>query len=48
MTNFDCAMVLLGFLYNIISDTGAVAMEEVEAVARAIIELRRSEGAGAK
>ena len=48
MTNLDCAIVLLGFLYNVISDTGTVAMDKVEAVARAIMELGRNEGAGAK
>lgn len=33
MTNLDCAIVLLGFLCNIVSDTGTVAMDKVEAVA---------------
>ena len=48
MTNLDCAIVLLGFLCNVVSDTGTVSMDKVEAVARAIMELGRSEGAGAK
>ena len=48
MTNLDCAIVFLGFLCNVVSDTGTVAMDKVEAVARAIMELGRSEGAGAK
>lgn len=43
MTNFDCAIVLLGFLCNTVSDTGTVAMEKVEAVARAIMDLGKSE-----
>ena len=48
MTNLDCAIVLLGFLCNVVFDTGTVSMDKVEAVARAIMELGRSEGAGAK
>ena len=48
MTNFDCAMVLLGFLCNVVSNTGIVSTDEVEAVARAIMELGRNEGTGAK
>ena len=48
MTNLDCAIVLLGLLCMAVSDTGTVSMDKVEAVARAIMELGRSEGAGAK
>ena len=48
MTRLDCAIVLLGFLCNAVSNTGTVAMDQVEAVARAIMALGRSEGAGAK
>ena len=48
MTNLDCAIVLLGFLCKTVFDNGAVSMDKVEAVARAIMELGRSEGAGAK
>ena len=48
MTNLDCAIVLLGFLCNVVSNTGIVSTDEVEAVARAIMELGRSKGAGAK
>lgn len=48
MTNFDCAIVLLGFLCNMVSDTGTVSMDKVEAVARAIMELGRSEGVSAE
>lgn len=48
MTNFDCAIVLLGFLCNAASNTGTVSMDKVEAVARAIMELGRNEGTGAK
>ena len=48
MTKLDCAIVLLGFLCNAVSDTGIISTDEVEAVARAIMELGRSEGAGAE
>ena len=48
MTNLDCAIVLLGFLCNVVSDTGTVSMDKVEAVARTIMELGRNEGTGAK
>ena len=48
MTNLDCAIVLLGLLGKSTSVNGAVSMDKVEAVARAIMELGRSEGAGAK
>lgn len=48
MTNLDCAIVLLGFLCNVVSDTWIVSMDKVEAVAKAIMELGRGEGAGAE
>ena len=48
MTNLDCAIELLGLLRMAVSDNGVVSMDKVEAVARAIMELGRSEGAGAK
>ena len=48
MTNLDCAIELLGLLCNVVSDTGIVSMDKVEAVVRAIMALGRSEGAGAK
>lgn len=48
MTNLDCAIVLLGFLCNVVSNTGTVAMDKVEAVAQAIMALGRNEGTGAK
>lgn len=48
MTNFDCAIELLGLLGKSASVNGTVSMDKVEAVARAIMELGRSEGADAK
>ena len=48
MTRLDCAIELLGLLCNVVSNTGIVSTDEVEAVARAIMELGRSEGAGDK
>ena len=48
MTNLDCAIELLGLLSKSASVNGIVSMDKVEAVARAIMELGRSEGAGAK
>ena len=48
MTNLDCAIVLLRFLCKDASVNGAVSMDKVEAVARAIMELGRNEGADAK
>lgn len=48
MTNLDCAIELLGLLGKSASVNGIVSMDKVEAVARAIMELGRSEGAGAK
>lgn len=48
MTNLDCAIELLGLLDKSASVKGTVSMDKVEAVARAIMELGRSEGAGAK
>ena len=48
MTRLDCAIELLGLLCMVVSDKGVVSMDKVEAVARAIMELGRSEGAGAK
>ena len=48
MTNLDCAIELLRLLCKSASVNGAVSMDKVEAVARAIMELGRSEGAGAK
>lgn len=48
MTRLDCAIELLGLLCKDASVNGVVSMEEVEVVARAIMELGRSKGAGAK
>lgn len=48
MTNLDCAIVLLGLLCIAVSENKVNIMDKVEAVARAIMELGRSEGAGAK
>ena len=48
MTRLDCAIELLGLLGKSASVNGAVSMDKVEAVARAIMELGRSEGAGIK
>lgn len=48
MTNLDCAIVLLGLLCMAVSKNEVNIMDKVEAVARAIMELGRSEGAGAK
>ena len=48
MTRLDCAIGLLGLLGKSAPVNGTVSMDKVEAVARAIMELGRSEGAGAK
>lgn len=48
MTRLDCAIELLGLLYIAVSKNEINIMDKVEAVARAIMELGRSEGAGAK
>lgn len=48
MTRLDCEIELLGLLGKSASINGTVSTDEVEAVARAIMELGRSEGAGAK
>lgn len=48
MTRPDCAIELLGLLCESASVKGVVSMDKVEAVARAIMELGRSEGTGAK
>ena len=48
MTRLDCAIELLELLCNVVSNTRTVTMDKVEAVARAIMALGRSEGAGAK
>nr|DAV69835.1 MAG TPA: hypothetical protein [Caudoviricetes sp.] len=48
MTRLDCAIELLGFLCKEVSVNGTVAMDKTEAVARAIMELGRGEGAGAE
>ena len=48
MTRLNCAIELLGLLCKTVFDNGIVSMDKVEAVARAIMELGRSEGAGAK
>mgnify|MGYP006987462853 CR=1 FL=1 len=48
MTRLGCAIELLRLLCKFASDNGVVAMEKIEAVARAIMELGRSEGAGEK
>ena len=48
MTRLDCAIELLGLLCNVVSNTRTVSTNEVEVVARAIMALGRSEGAGAK
>lgn len=48
MTRLDCAIELLGLLCESASVNGAVSMDKVGAVARAIMELGRNEGADAK
>ena len=51
MTRLDCAIELLGLLCMAVSENKVNKvniMDKVEAVARAIMELGRSEGAGAK
>ena len=48
MTRFDCVIELLGLLCESASVNGAASMDKVEAVARAIMEIGRSEGAGIK
>ena len=48
MTRLDCAIELLGLLCMAVSENKVNIMDKVEAVARAIMELGRSEGAGAK
>lgn len=48
MTRFDCVIELLGLLCESASVNGAVAIDKMEAVARAIMELGRGEGAGTK
>ena len=48
MTRLDCAIELLGLLCESASVNGAVSMDKVGAVARAIMELGRSEGADVK
>lgn len=48
MTRLECAIELLGLLGKSASVNGIVSMDKVEAVARAIMELGRSEGADAK
>lgn len=48
MTRLDCAIELLGLLGKSASVNGTVSIDKVEAVARAIMALGRSEGAGAE
>ena len=48
MTRLECAIELLGLLCESASVNGAVSMDKVGAVARAIMELGRGEGAGTK
>lgn len=48
MTRLGCAIELLRLLCKFASDNGVVAMDKIEAVARAIMELGRSEGADVK
>lgn len=48
MTRLDCAIELLELLCKSASVNGEVSMDKVEVVARAIMELGRSEGAGAE
>lgn len=48
MTRLDCAIELLGLLCMAVSENGLFSMDKIEAVARAIMELGRSEGADAK
>lgn len=48
MTRFDCVIELLGLLCESASVNGAVSMDKVEAVARAIMEIGRGEGTGTK
>lgn len=45
MTRLGCAIELLRLLCKFASDNGVVAMEKIEAVARAIMELGRGERA---
>ena len=44
MTRLECAIELLELLCNVVSNTRTVSTDEVGAVARAIMELGRSEG----
>ena len=46
MTRLDCAINLLGLLCGAVSRNEMNIMDKVEAVARAIMELGRSEGVG--
>ena len=48
MTRLECAIELLELLCESASVNGAVSMDKVGAVAWAIMELGRSEGAGTK
>lgn len=48
MTRLDCTIELLGLLCESASVNGAVSMNNVEAVARAIMELGRNEGVDTK
>lgn len=48
MTRLGCAIELLRLLCKFASDNRVVAMDKIEAVARAIMELGRGEGADAK
>ena len=48
MTRLDCAIELFGLLCMAVSKNEINIIDKVEAVARAIMELGRSEGAGAK
>lgn len=48
MTRLECAIELLGLLCESASVNGAVSMDKVGAVARAIMELGRDEGVDAK
>lgn len=48
MTRFECAIVLLELLSEFASVNGAVSMNKVEAVARAIMELGRGDAADTK
>ena len=48
MTRLDCTIEFLGLLCIAVSENKVNIMDKVEAVARAIMELGRNKGTGAK